>query len=163
VQGQAAGAEAVDVIPYTHQDLVGQSGNPVPAQEAAQRLEMRLQQVRAQPHGQGPSAPGDPSPQRRRDLVGMSARISMDIEGLSGESLSLFWRLSQTSDAAALTGTWEKPTLACRLRPRTQTDSATVNVWIPLPQDPGPFVLDLLVTRDGDGAVVGSQRVKPVG
>jgi hypothetical protein len=40
------------------------------------------------------------------------------------------------------------PVPACRLVPGTDLDTASVDIWIPLPDASGPFVLDLYIATE---------------
>jgi hypothetical protein len=76
------------------------------------------------------------------DLLGVRATVNMELEGLRGESLVLYWRFSRTWGATPLSAMWAQVTPAFLLKPGTQLDSASVDIWISLPDQVGPFVLD---------------------
>jgi hypothetical protein len=159
---QDAGTGRATVVPFLHQGLVDQGGRPVPAPLAAERLRARLEEVRSRLQNTPQDGPGEAPPKVREELIGMRASITVRADGLAGESLSLFWRLSAAPGADALPGSWATPVLASRLQPGTDSDSAALGIWIPLPRSPGPFVLDVFVVREADGALLGSQRLEPV-
>jgi hypothetical protein len=84
----------------------------------------------------------------------------MELEGLRGESLALYWRLSPTNGAAPLPAAWAEAIPACLLRPGTQLDSASVDIWVPLPDAPGPFLLDVILTHQPEGARLTNMRTE---
>lgn len=56
---------------------------------------------------------------------------------------------------------WAQATPAFRLTPGTTLDSASVDVWVPLPRAQGPYVLDFLVIHDPQEAPLESFRSDP--
>jgi hypothetical protein len=82
----------------------------------------------------------------------------MELEGLRGETLVLYWRLSPTQEAAPLPAVWAQVTPACLMKPGSQLDSASVDIWIPLPDQIGPFVLDFIVGKLPEGIALTTNR-----
>jgi hypothetical protein len=84
--------------------------------------------------------------------------VNMELEGLRGETLVLYWRLSPTQEAAPLPAVWAQVTPACLMKPGSQLDSASVDIWIPLPDQIGPFVLDFIVGKLPEGIALTTNR-----
>ena len=108
-----------------------------------------------------PNTPPTAPHEGQLDLLGMRATVNMELEGLRGESLALYWRLSPATGAAPLPAAWGQAMPACLLRPSTQLDSASVDIWLPLPDAPGPFLLDFILTEQPEGARLTNARTDP--
>jgi hypothetical protein len=108
-----------------------------------------------------PNTPPTAPHEGQLDLLGMRATVNMELEGLRGESLALYWRLSPATGAAPLPAAWGQAMPACLLRPSTQLDSASVDIWRPLPDAPGPFLLDFILTEQPEGARLTNARTDP--
>jgi hypothetical protein len=158
---EGTGTGEATVVPFVQQGLVGPGRSHVPAEMAAERLRAQLAEVRSRPQREA-QGPAGQQPKVREELLGMQASIDVHADGLAGEPLSLFWRLSAAPGADVLPATWVTPVLASQLQPETNSEVAALNFWIPLPRNPGPFVLDVFVVREADGELLGSQRLEPV-
>lgn len=60
-----------------------------------------------------------------------------------------------------LHGEWLDENLAYRIEARTDHDTATVDPWIPLPPDPGPYIGEVRVAHAGSG--LASAQTGPFG
>jgi hypothetical protein len=123
-------------VPAPGNVLLDDQGRSAPAEVAAARLAESLEGVRSVRTA------------GRVDPVGMRATVSLEIEGMRGRTLALYWRLSPAPGGTALPTEWATPVPACRLVPGTDLDTASIDVWIPLPDSPGPFLLDFYVATE---------------
>jgi hypothetical protein len=137
------------LVAFALQNAVGEQGQPIPTEEAAQNLSARLERVRTVPSG------------GRRNPLGVRATVDLEMEGLRGVDLFLYWRLQSAGGATPVPDLWAQATPAFRLTPGTTLDSASVDVWVPLPRAQGPYVLDFLVIHDPQEAPLESFRSDP--
>lgn len=119
-------------------------GNPLPPAVAAKRLAARFAAGRSAPlHG-------------KRDPVGALVTVNMDLQGLRGQHLLLFWRLFPKAGTRPLPHGWWKTTVAYRLTPGTDHDSASVDMWVPVPKAKGPYTINLIMALEGNDARLAS-------
>jgi hypothetical protein len=110
-------------------------GNPVPPDVAAERVLEILRNARTDGH----------------EPLGVVVTTDLDLSGLRGEPVFLTWRMFGFGGSTRLQGEWLNENLAYRIEPRTDHEAATVDLWIPLPPEPGPYVVKVKVTHDGSG------------
>jgi hypothetical protein len=122
----AAVAAAVDV-----------HGNPVSPDVAAQRVVQILRDARSN---------GD-------EPIGVVVAADLELIGLRHDPVFLTWEMWQYGGTTRLHGDWLNENLAYRLEPNTDHDSATLDMWIPLPPDPGPYFVRVELSRKGFGLV----------
>ena len=127
--------------------ITDDQGRPLPPEVAAAKLAAKLNTGRSVPF-QGKSAKLDP--------VGALVTVNMELEGLRHRSLLLFWRLFPANGAAPLPQGWWKTTVAYRITPGTDHDSASLDMWVPLPKAQEPYTLDLIVALESNGARLAS-------
>jgi hypothetical protein len=124
---------------------VDPDGNPVPPDVAAQRVIEILRDARTDGH----------------EPLGVVVTTDLDLAGLRGEPVFLTWRMFGYGGSTQLHGEWLNENLAYRIEPRTDHEAATVDLWIPLPPEPGPYVVKVKVTHDGSG--LDSDQTGPFG
>ena len=133
------------VTPYPlATDITDSHGNPLPPAVAAARLAARLDAgrsiaVHGKLHG-------------KRDPVGALVTVNMELEGLRSQPLLLLWRLFPANGASHLPDGWWKTTAAYQLTPSTDHDSASLDMWVPLPKGKGRYTLSVLVALESKGA-----------
>ena len=139
----------VTTLFFTTEQALDATGVAVSPAVAAERLARRLAEVRSLPR------------QGKLEPVGALARVDLDLVGLRGDRLVLYWRLvpaDPTPDPTAepLPPAWQRYTAAYQLTPGTDHDTASLDVWVPLPRAAGPYQLDLvLATRDSGARLAG--------
>lgn len=116
---------------------VDEEGNPLPPDEAARRVVEVLGETRTQPQ------------EGKQEPLGVLLDVNCDLQGLRGRPVVLTWEIFQAGGSAPLLGEWLRTTPAYRLRPTTEHDSASVDLWVPLPKEPGPYVVRLSLALDG--------------
>jgi hypothetical protein len=121
-----------DMLAASSVDL---DGNPVPPDVAAERVLEILRNARTD---------GD-------EPLGVVVTADLDLAGLRGEPVFLTWEMFGSGGSKQLHGEWLNENLAYRIQPRTDHDTATVDLWIPLPPDPGPYVVKVKATYAGSG------------
>jgi hypothetical protein len=110
-------------------------GNPVPPDVAAERVLEILRNARTD---------GD-------EPLGVVVTTDVELVGLRDAPVFLTWEMFQYGGSTRLHGEWLNENLAYRLEPTTDHDTATLDLWIPLPPDPGPYVVRIKVAHAGSG------------
>ena len=128
-------------------DIVDDEGRPLPPAVAAAKLAARLTTGRSAP-SQDKSAKLDP--------VGALVTVNIELGGLRSQSLLLFWRLFPTNGTLPLPKGWWKTTVAYRLTPGTDQDSASLDMWVPLPKARGSYTVDMILALESNGARLAS-------
>jgi hypothetical protein len=134
---------------YAQRWAVDPNGDPLPVEEAARNLAAQLEQVRSVPN------------EGKRDPVGVRVTVDLELEGLRGVDVYLYWRLLSAGGSNPVPEDLAVATPAFMITPGTDLDSASVDAWVPLPEDPGPYELELLVTDGTDAAPLDSFRSEP--
>jgi hypothetical protein len=149
--------------PKVFEDQALDSGGDVVSPEiAAERFVAILERVRSVPYVPPPSAPEGAAREGLLDPLGLRATVNMEFEGLNGQTLLLYWRLSPTTPGApTLPAPWLGKTLAWQFTPRTERGSGILDVWVPLPEDQGPYLLDFFVAVED--SFLTSYRTEPFG
>ena len=132
-------------------NVVGKDGQPVPPAQAAQQFAARLADVRTQPV------------EGRLDPLGVRVTVDMEIEGLRDQPLLLYWRMVPAGGTTPLAPDWGRPTASYIVTAGTERDTATIEVWVPLPEAAGPYELDLLVGEQSAGLPLASYRTDAFG
>jgi hypothetical protein len=125
------------------------NGDPLPVEEAARNLAAELQQVRSVPN------------EGKRDPVGVRVTVDLELQGLRGVHLYLYWRLLPAGGPNPVPDVLAAATPAFMITAGSDLDSASVDVWVPLPKDPGPYQLELLATEGTDAAPLDSFHSAP--
>jgi hypothetical protein len=124
---------------------VDTDGNPVPPDVAAERVLEILRNARTD---------GD-------EPLGVVVTTDLDLAGLRGETVFLTWEMFGFGGSTQLHGELLNENLAYRIEPRSDHDAATVDLWIRLPPDPGPYVVRVKATYAGSG--LASAQTGPFG
>jgi len=98
-------------------------GTPIPPDEAAARVVALLDSARRT---------GD-------DPLGIVVATDLEMVGLRGETIFLSWSMWQEGGQVRLHGDWLNENLAYRLQPTTDRDTTTLDLWVPLPREPGAY------------------------
>jgi hypothetical protein len=90
------------------------------------------------------------TPSSKRDPFGELVSVNLELVGLRGQPVLLAWSIFQQGNK---TNPFEKwlggDFVVDRLEATTNDDTAALEMWIPLPKVPGPFVIRLSLTTDG--------------
>jgi hypothetical protein len=111
---------------------IGPGGEPVDPAVAAERIARVLADARHGPSATDPGASG-PEP------LGVVVSTDLDLSGLRGKVLTLSWSMWQEAGEVRLSGDWLNDNLAYRIEPRTDHATTTLDVWIPMPREPGSY------------------------
>lgn len=93
----------------------------------------------------------DESRTANNEPVGAIITVDVELIGLRGRPVHLTWAMWHASGGGRLHESWLNNHLAYRMLPDTDHDSATVDLWVPLPRTPGPFVVDVAAKVAGTG------------
>lgn len=148
VEAPAAQAEGVEEIADAYEGLTGgspipsdfiaigsaisPSGDPVEPAVAAEQIAKILADARHTPSAADPTI-SDPEP------LGVVVSTDLNLSGLRGEVLSLSWSMWQDAGHIRLSGDWLNDNLAYRIEPRADHATTTLDVWIPMPREPGSY------------------------
>ena len=82
----------------------------------------------------------------------MGELVSVDLElaGLQGQPVFLSWSIFQKDGQSHLFGKWLGNFVAYRLEATTNDDTGTLEMWIPLPKQSGPYFIRLTLTSGGE-------------
>jgi hypothetical protein len=93
---------------------------------------------------------GQMFPDARKDENGKSLGVvvSPDVEliGLRGKELLLSWRIWPKDSKTQLSDKWATSYPGCSLTPTTNHDTTTCDLWVPLPEPRGPYVIRFTLT-----------------
>jgi hypothetical protein len=131
-------------------DAVDENGNPVPPQEAAKQLAVRLAMVRSTPTPEG------------QDPLGMRVTVNLEIEGLRDQTLLLYWRLVQAGPTQ-VPGAWAEWVPAAEIIAASERDGGFATMWVPLPDEPGPYRAEVVLMQESSSARLNSQLTEPFG
>jgi hypothetical protein len=113
-----------------------ENGDPVPADIAAERVVKLLHETRTQPLD------------GKLDPLGVLLTINVELEGLRNRPVVLTWRMFQAGGNTPLFGNWLGTTPAYRLDASTEHDTASFDLWVPLPRERGAYTVSLLLSSD---------------
>ncbi|MDQ3452984.1 MAG: hypothetical protein M3493_09875 [Actinomycetota bacterium] len=125
-------------------------GNPVSEQVAARRLVGVLRNTRAVQTQHG-----------KRDPLGVVIDANLLLEGLRDRQLEVSWSIWSRGGRSRLYGKWLRKVSAYHVTAESDSDSAALNFWVPLPKKPGEYVVRLVLS-DGDTALA-SKRSEAFG
>jgi hypothetical protein len=131
-----ADATAVEVVAIANS--VDPEGNPVAPDVAAERVVKLLKDARKTG---GKQSKGEP--------VGVVVSADLELVGLRGKPVMLSWSMWQQGGRKRLYGNWLNRNLAYRLKATTDHDTATLDLWIPLPKSSGPYFVRVALTTAG--------------
>lgn len=136
-------------------ELVSATPDAESPEQAAERVLDMLAEVRtvatASPAAEGFDGTAGPTsgPEVIAEPVGAVVGLDIELVGLRNRSLLLDWSLWRQGGDARLYGQWLETNPAYRLIPSTQRDTASMDLWVPLPKDPGPYFVRLTLRVDG--------------
>jgi hypothetical protein len=82
--------------------------------------------------------------------MGELVSVDMELAGLQGQPVLLSWSIFQQDGGQNhLSGNWRGNFIAYRLKATTNDDTGAVEMWIPLPRQPGPYLVRVTITTTG--------------
>jgi len=126
-----------DVLPLLTGDYVDTNGDLVRADEAAHEIVALLLATRTEP---GPNGEAEP--------LGERVTADVDITGLRGKFIDVYWSMFSQSARAPLPAAWQHRNLAYRLHSTSDHDTGSFDLWIPIPEAPGRYVIQLELRTD---------------
>jgi hypothetical protein len=106
---------------------IGSNGELIDPAVAAERIAKVLTDARHIPTATEP------------EPLGVHVSTDLELTGLRAEKLTLTWSLWQAAGDVRLSGDWLNENLAYRIEPRTDHATTTLDVWIPMPREPGTY------------------------
>jgi hypothetical protein len=97
-----------------------------------------------------------------RQPLGELLSVDMELAGLQGQPMLLSWSIFQEGGQNQLSRNWLGNFAAYRLEATTNDDSGTLEMWIPLPRQPGPYFVRLTIATTG-GVSLASMDSGPFG
>jgi hypothetical protein len=85
----------------------------------------------------------------KRQPLGELLSVDLELAGLQGQSVFLSWSIFQENGPNNLSGEWIGNFVADRLQPTTNDDTGSLEMWIPLPEQHGPYFVTLTLTSGG--------------
>jgi hypothetical protein len=92
----------------------------------------------------------------KREPLGELIKANVQLIGFEGQPVFLRWSISQMRSRthAHLFSRWLRSDIVgYRLVATTENDTGAVNMWIPLPKVPGPYILHLDLTAEGSDLI----------
>jgi hypothetical protein len=126
---------------------IGEDGNPVAPEVAAERVVELLGETRTVDAGAGKLEP-----------LGAVVDVNVELEGLRGRPVLLTWSIWQQGGETRLFGNWLGTTAAYQLEATSDHDTAGFDLWVPSPREPGSYVIRLALTADGVRIASGSSQ-----
>ncbi len=128
-------------------DPVDENGKTVSTAVAAERLVTLLEDVR--------SVPVDGSVEGGVEAsqvvpLGVVVSANVRVEGLAGERLGVYWRISRISDANLPFRNYFTDLPALQIRAERHVDGGNVQFWVPMPVASGEYEVEVSI-RDERG------------
>ena len=114
----------------------------VAPEDAAEQIAALLREARRT----GAQDPGGGLP--GGEPLGVVVGADIELIGLRDRPVLVSWEMWQQGGGTRLYGEWLNTNLAYRLEAKTDHDSTTVDLWVPLPEPPGPYFIRLLLTAE---------------
>jgi hypothetical protein len=134
--------------PIVSAKSVSPDGEPVDPAIAADRVLQVLRDAR-----RAPTAEQEP--------LGVVVNADLELVGLRGKPVELSWSMWQMGGDVRLHGDWLNSNLAYRLEAATDSDTVSIDLWVPLPSQPGPYFVEVdLIAKS---ARLASARSEPFG
>jgi hypothetical protein len=114
-------------LPIVASNYVDSSGNRV-SQDAA--IDQVIKILRDARHVQG-----------RNEPLGVAVSADVELSGFRNKTVTLTWSMWQVEGRARIHGRWLNKNLAYELRPTTDHDTTSVDLWIPLPREAGSYAV----------------------
>jgi hypothetical protein len=108
-------------------------GRLLPKDQAIRRVVNVLKQARQAPATI--SRPAEP--------LGAVITAEVELSGLKEVPVMLSWSMWASHDEQRLYGDWLNKHVAYRLSATTEHDTASVNIWVPLPKEKGPYFVEI--------------------
>ena len=105
------------------------------------------------PGNQNTGGPGNQNTgtSTKRQPLGELISVNLELAGLQGQPVFLSWSIFQKDGQNQLSANWLGNFVAYRLEETTSDDTGTLEMWIPLPKQHGPYSVHLtLTTASGD-------------
>jgi len=103
------------------------------------------------PGGGGTVSPGGGGTGGRWQPLGELVSVNLELAGLKGQTVVLSWSIYPENGSTSLPEKWVGNFVAYQLVATTDDDTGTVDMWIPLPRQQGPyFVRATLALGDTD-------------
>jgi hypothetical protein len=87
------------------------------------------------------------------ELLGVIVNVRMDLFGLRGKPLLLWWQLYASNSDIRLFDPWLRTTPVYHLQTTKNEDSASFELWIPLPHPTGPYRVQVGLSLDADDSL----------
>jgi hypothetical protein len=129
---------------------VDDEGEPAPPAEVARRLVRVLGETRT-----------IPTPQGKLDPLGVVVTANVQLEGLRDRELGVFWEVWSRDGGTQLYDRWLDQVPVSRITAQQDTDAGSLRFWVPMPKEPGDYVIDVIV-REGE-AVLSTKKSDPFG
>jgi len=101
-------------------------------------------------------------PIAKRQPLGELLSADVELAGLQSQPVLLSWSIFQEGGQNHLPENWLGNFVAYRLEATTNDDTGTLEMWIPLPKQPGPYFVRLTMTTIG-GVSLASMDSGPFG
>jgi hypothetical protein len=121
---------------------VDDEGEPLPPAEAARRLVRVLGETRTVR-----------TPQGTLDPLGVVVFANVELEGLRGRELGVFWEVWSRDGGTQLYDRWLDQVPVSRITAQRDTDAGSLRFWVPMPKAPGQYVVNVIL-REGDSTLV---------
>jgi hypothetical protein len=99
--------------------------------------------------GQSSSGTGGSGISTKRQPLGELISVNLELAGLQGQPVFLSWSIFQEGGQNHLSGSWLGNFVAYRLEGTTNDDTGTLEMWIPLPKQHGPYFVHLTLSTVG--------------
>jgi hypothetical protein len=136
------------IVPMIIPNSLDSEDNPVPPEVAAERVVKVLKDART-------TAPSEESGSREQEPLGVVVSTDIELADLRAKPALLSWSMWQKGGDVRLHGDWLNKNLAYRLEATTNRDTTTVDLWIPLPQPPGPYLARVDLNVNGSRLAAG--------
>jgi hypothetical protein len=84
-----------------------------------------------------------------REPIGVLVSADVELAGLHGKPVTLTWSMYQVDGETRLHGNWLNENLAYLLQARSNRETTSVDLWIPLPLAPGSYCIRIELASDG--------------
>jgi hypothetical protein len=121
---------------------VDEEGEPLPPAEAARRVVQVLGETRAVR-----------TPQGTLDPLGVVVFANVELEGLRDREVGVFWELWSRDGGTQLYDRWLDQVPVSRITAQRDTDAGSLRFWVPMPKDPGQYVVNVIL-REGESTLV---------
>ena len=115
--------------------VTNSKGELIPESNVAPRFRSLLRNTRK-------TAKGDP--------LGVLVSFDVELLGLRNKEILLRWSIWKASGQGRLFGAWVSSNVAYRLKASAEDDATPLDIWVPLPKVGGSFVVELILTTDGE-------------